>query len=593
LRAVFEASWIRLQPDEQQLFAQLSVFRGGFTRAAAKTICAPEMSRPAFHRLLAALTRKSFLKHGVENGRYDIHELMRQLGAEKLAEDDMLEMKAHNSHASYFCEFLHQLGEDLKGKRQKDAVKELELDFENGRNAWNWAVSHRMFDHLQKILLLWEHLLIVWRSRVQEADNLYGILIESLEKEESLLALQLSILAFLCRARSLRILGHFDKAAQLQKKGQQLFLQPPISELRIWPGKIFVLRHLWETDVHKIRESLQQGLDLARYTRDRWEESSCLLGLGRIAYAAGEFSKAAYFLKEALTVGRLIGNQLICANVSVGLGYNAQAQFRFEEAEQWAKESLVLFSDIEDRGGLALSLECLGENYLYMGRYTQAIKTQYETLQLHEEMGTHKRTAWSHWRLSHSYLHAGEYTKSKGAVETFLSIVKDAQYERGAGLLMLGSIALIENDLATAVNCFAQSEAFMRSITFPVSLRWYQGYHVVTLVCCGELEKARQVIIDTLDAQELSPVGIILFAGIALLFWAEKRWEQATELYTLARTNPYAGKSQWVADVIGKRIDEAAAILPPDIAEAARKRGKEMDIWETAVSLLAEFSGPD
>ena len=56
----------------------------------------------------------------------------------------------------------------------------------------------------------------------------------------------------------------------------------------------------------------------------------------------------------------------------------------------------------------------------------------------------------------------------------------------------------------------------------------------------------------------------------------------AIELYALACENPYAGKSHWVADVVGKRIDEAARI-----------RGQEMDMWETAVSLLAELSEQD
>jgi predicted ATPase len=123
LRAVFEASWDRLQSNEQQLFAQMSVFRGGFSRTAAWEICAPQLSQPAFHRLLATLTRKSFLKHDMENGRYDIHELMRQYEAEKLAEDENLETAVRHRHAVYFCEYLHQLGEDLKGSRQMEAAK--------------------------------------------------------------------------------------------------------------------------------------------------------------------------------------------------------------------------------------------------------------------------------------------------------------------------------------------------------------------------------------------------------------------------------------------------------------------------------------
>ena len=38
IRAVFDASWQRLSPIEKDVFAQLSVFRGGFTRMAAKEV---------------------------------------------------------------------------------------------------------------------------------------------------------------------------------------------------------------------------------------------------------------------------------------------------------------------------------------------------------------------------------------------------------------------------------------------------------------------------------------------------------------------------------------------------------------------------
>jgi predicted ATPase/DNA-binding SARP family transcriptional activator len=412
LRAVFEASWDRLQGSEQQLFVQMSVFRGGFTRIAAWEICAPQLSQPAFHRLLATLTRKSFLKHGVENGRYDIHELMRQFGVEKLDEDDKLETTVRHRHAIYYCEFLHQLGEDLKGPRQKEAAKEIEADLENGRAAWNWAARHKMLDHLQKIVLLWDHFLVSWRSRHQEADSLYRTLIESLDKAESLLARQLLIQALLCRARSIRALGQFDGAAQLQQRAQEHFLHPLVSEVEIWMGKPFVLRCLSLTDVHKNEESRQQGLDLARHTGDRWEESVCLRDLADIASAQGRFSEAEGFLKKALAIGRLIGDQLICAEVVLSLSENAHPQYRFEEGEYWANEGLALFSDLGNQSGVADSFQKLGHNYLYMGQYAQAIKAHRDMLQLYEELGAPLGIAWSYYWLSHTYLHAGEYTKS-------------------------------------------------------------------------------------------------------------------------------------------------------------------------------------
>ncbi|HRW09106.1 MAG TPA: hypothetical protein P5121_28570 [Caldilineaceae bacterium] len=81
IRAAFESSWQRLSRDEQRVFAKLTVFRGGFTRAAAQAVADASLT------VLAALVNKSFIRFQQATERYEIHELMRQFGAEKLVTD--------------------------------------------------------------------------------------------------------------------------------------------------------------------------------------------------------------------------------------------------------------------------------------------------------------------------------------------------------------------------------------------------------------------------------------------------------------------------------------------------------------------------
>ena len=79
MHAVFDRSWKRLQPDEQMVLARLSVFRGGFSREAAEQVAGANL------RILLSLVNKSLLQRQVENGRYQVHELLRQYAAEKRA----------------------------------------------------------------------------------------------------------------------------------------------------------------------------------------------------------------------------------------------------------------------------------------------------------------------------------------------------------------------------------------------------------------------------------------------------------------------------------------------------------------------------
>ncbi|RME98408.1 MAG: XRE family transcriptional regulator, partial [Chloroflexi bacterium] len=74
IRVVFDATWQLLPPAERKAFARLSVFRGGFTRETAAAVA--HISLPH----LSALTGRRWLALDYGNGRYHIHELLRQYG---------------------------------------------------------------------------------------------------------------------------------------------------------------------------------------------------------------------------------------------------------------------------------------------------------------------------------------------------------------------------------------------------------------------------------------------------------------------------------------------------------------------------------
>ena len=77
--AAFEHSWRLLPADERTILQALSVFSGGFTRKAAEAVAGASLLS------LAALMAKS-LAVRTDNGRYDLHEMVRQYAAEKLEE---------------------------------------------------------------------------------------------------------------------------------------------------------------------------------------------------------------------------------------------------------------------------------------------------------------------------------------------------------------------------------------------------------------------------------------------------------------------------------------------------------------------------
>jgi len=141
LRIVFEASWKLLTPVEQTVLAALTVFRGGFSVAAA---CQVAETGP---EVLQALTHKSWLAQQAA-GRYEIHTLLRQFADERLRADPAAQQGTQARHTVYFTNRLAQLGEQMRGSQQVEVMEELALEFENVRAAWGSLVEQGAFAEL-------------------------------------------------------------------------------------------------------------------------------------------------------------------------------------------------------------------------------------------------------------------------------------------------------------------------------------------------------------------------------------------------------------------------------------------------------------
>ncbi len=57
----------------------------------------------------------------------------------------------------------------------------------------------------------------------------------------------------------------------------------------------------------------------------------------------------------------------------------------------------------------------------------------------------------------------------------------------------------------------------------------------------------------------------------------------------LAESLPFVGNSQLFADIAGKPMAAVADTLPPEVVVAAQARGRQLDWWETAETLLEEL----
>jgi non-specific serine/threonine protein kinase len=120
LLATVEWSYHLCSPEEQALWTRLSVFKGGFTLAAAETVCAGGNIRKAdVLIIIASLVDKSLLSRDGHNGsaRYWMLDTIHQYGHDLLIESGQGE-EFHGRHCVYFLELIQAIGDDWYGERQ-------------------------------------------------------------------------------------------------------------------------------------------------------------------------------------------------------------------------------------------------------------------------------------------------------------------------------------------------------------------------------------------------------------------------------------------------------------------------------------------
>ncbi len=84
-------------------------------------------------RTLTSLVDKCLVTHR-PNGRYELHELLRQFAAEKLSKDPQDEVRTRTAHSHFFLDYIRKL--DFMGPEMAANIPLVQADLDNLRTAW-------------------------------------------------------------------------------------------------------------------------------------------------------------------------------------------------------------------------------------------------------------------------------------------------------------------------------------------------------------------------------------------------------------------------------------------------------------------------
>jgi predicted ATPase len=335
LRATIEWSYELLSPDEQQLFARLSVFTGGCTYEAAEEIAGADPDT------LQSLLDKSLVRKRESNvgPRYWMLETIREYAVERL--DALGEAgELRQNHADFFLALAEEAFPELKG-RPRQWLDRLEADHDNLRTVLDWLETTGQH---QEALQLAGALYRFW--------NLRGYPLEGRDRLE-------------------RLLGH-------ERDGTS-------ARMRALHGAAVMATCTGSPELAEKRA--EEARELARTLNDAWGEAYAVYMFGMVATEREDWSGALPFFEASLDVFRRLGDDHYVLLAMDGIAWISRMLGDRERGKRLHEETLAYARASGDNGVIALQLWQLAGLANTDGRIGEALEMLREALVLNRDEG--------------------------------------------------------------------------------------------------------------------------------------------------------------------------------------------------------------
>lgn len=360
MRAVFDHSWRLLTPGEQAVLRQLTVFRGGFSLAAAAAVAG------ATPLTLSRLRYKSLIT--TSGGRYGMHELLRQFAAEKVREAGEA-AAAHSRHLHYFLELTLREEDKRLGGTSKEWVQTLDAEHDNVRAALDWA---SVADPEAGLRLAGE---LGWPDHFWPVRGYFS---EGRQWLRRLLTQRVGASAA-AQARALVAAGTLaeaqaDYAEQAALLTEGLSLYRAMGDARGCADALSILGYSYmvQGDLARARAAYAECLDLSELASYSWGIGVALNGLGKISMGEGDFAVARTLFERCVTLGREVNDMPTVIRSLGNLAVIAYELEDFDTAKAVEQEVVRYERERQHQRALAIALNNLGLTVLRQGDYAAA-----------------------------------------------------------------------------------------------------------------------------------------------------------------------------------------------------------------------------
>jgi DNA-binding SARP family transcriptional activator/tetratricopeptide (TPR) repeat protein len=590
MQAVFNSSWEMLTHDEQRSIQLLAIFRGGFTRQAGEK---------AFRipiKTILALVHKCWV-HPEIDGRFHLHELIRQYAIKKLQADLGPWKQANEDHCAYYCQELKQREREWRGPKQKEIFNEIGADIQNVEAAWKWALSVNRLDRIEQAL---ESLGKFYSNigRRKDGEKACRAVVERLNEMESREENQ-ETEACLLRIRALTWQGLFsddlEVAARLFKEANSIVnrLDQTGREVRLEKANVMSAEGgvVLFSDPQLAKQLVSQSASLYEILGEVDRHAEALNFLGLSAWLTGDLDQGLRLSQQCLVIMRRIGEHHGIMSSMDLLAKILREMGQYDDAEQYHRECLDIsrkLGYLHDETDILINW---ASTLISAGKFTQAQSFAQDSIHL-QQASNALHAGYRYSVLARALLHLGEYAKARAWAMMSLEEARRVD-DALIGLFFnhMGEIDLAENRLWEALDQLEESLAstYEREQVLMIGMPLANLGYVARAL--NQIDQSRQYLVRCLvEVKKIGSLRTAIHAlpALALLEADQGNIERAIELYALACKYPYVADSKWFQDIAGRQITTQSSSLPSESVSDAKKRGKLLDTWETISQWLGE-----
>lgn len=601
LRAIFAQAWARLSEAEQGILSKLAVFQGGCFKEAAIAVSGATLAQ------LSSLVDRALLGR-TSNGRYEMHELIRQFAAEQLQQDPVEFEEARNRHSSYYTQFLGQQIPKLKGDCQKEALAAIAADIDNVRAAWQRATDRNDTEALdQGAESLW--FFGEFRGALFEIETLFEQTVTALtstaamspDPEPDLVAEQESLIGFLLAAQGyLRARQHkLEAGHSLAERGLAKLRQAQTHDRQKEASALLYLGYVlhFQGRYAEVKQVAEESLALFSEIGDRWNQGWTLFLLGSRAQWSGQLAEAERYLQESKAIYVDLGDFLIRSYANLELGQVALKRGEYDRAKYLLNEALRIKQEFGDALGMADTLRDLGRLAIAEGDYTQAIELMQKSLAIFGESGGEWVVAARLGYLGTAFRLQGDFETAATYLQESLTSLRTSgqKPDTARNLSKLGCLAYDRQDYPEAERLQQEALGIWEEVGNEpelASVLRYLGHMAAKTSGHQGVEPHQhyQQALQLAIKHQVAPVALDIFVGVAPLVAERGERPRALELLFLAQH--HSASTAKTRGMAHRYQAELSHYLSSEAVAAAKARAETLDWRATASGLIEELFQP-